>query len=48
MESIAWILRTDVKRHTMGFVRPSDLSVSFAHHTKRTGGLKVRPYDSRC
>ena len=24
MEDIAWILRTDVKRHQVGFVKPSD------------------------
>ena len=24
MEDIAWILRTDVKRHQVGFVRPND------------------------
>lgn len=30
MEDIAWILRTDVKRRQVGFVRPSDLLVDLA------------------
>ncbi|MDP1570183.1 MAG: hypothetical protein Q8L86_09280 [Vicinamibacterales bacterium] len=28
MEDIAWVLRTDVKRHQIGFVRAADLPIS--------------------
>jgi hypothetical protein len=31
MEDIAWILRTDVKRKQVGFVRPNDLIVQVAN-----------------
>jgi hypothetical protein len=31
MEDIAWILRTDVKRKQVGFVRPSDLQIHVAN-----------------
>ena len=31
MEDIAWILRTDAKRKTVGFVRPHDLRVEVAN-----------------
>jgi hypothetical protein len=34
MEDIAWILRTDMNRRQVGFVRPSDFRVDVANRLR--------------